>query len=109
MPPVVSAGQIRKRVAIQTAVTTRDDIGGWAEAWSTTLTRWARVEPLQGKELLAAQQLEARVTHRVTLRYVAGLAPTQRLLLGTRVLAILRVLDLEEYHVTHQLWCMEVV
>ena len=109
MTPTLAAGQLGTRVAIQIATETRDDQGGFAEQWATLRTRWAKVEPLQGRELLAAQQIEARVTHRVTLRYFAGLTPGHRFLVGTRVLAIVNVLDLEEYHVVHQCLCMEVV
>jgi SPP1 family predicted phage head-tail adaptor len=108
--PTITAGDLRQRIEVQAQrlPVLRDEIGGVTEVWERVGLRWAQVEPLQGRELEAARAIEARVTHRVTLRYMAGLTPQHRLLLETRVFNIAAVLDLEERHIMHQVLCIEV-
>ena len=68
---------------------------------------WADIEPLRGKELFEAQAVDARLTTKVTMRYVGGLSAPQRLVYGTRVLNIVSVLDLYERHITTVALCTE--
>jgi len=42
------------------------------------VTAWSKVEPLQGREYFAAQQMQAVTNHRVTIRYRAGVLATWR-------------------------------
>lgn len=85
----MQAGKLRQRVAIQHHVEARDDGGGVVESWQTLDTRWADVTPLTGRELLVAQAIDARLTHKVTLRFLPTLTAAQRFLVNGRVLNIL--------------------
>jgi SPP1 family predicted phage head-tail adaptor len=70
--------------------------------------RWARIESLTGREFWLAQQAQASTSHRVNLRYVAGL--TSRgcfLTFGSRTFEIESLVDLNELHVEHELMCVE--
>ena len=105
--PTIAAGTLRQRVAVQAKTEERDASGGIVETWTTQHTRWARVEPLRGKELFEAQAVDARLTTKVTMRAYAGLSATQRLVYGTRVLNIVSVMDLDERHITTVALCTE--
>jgi SPP1 family predicted phage head-tail adaptor len=107
MTPVITAGDLRQRIEVQHKTEERDLSGGVVEQWVTEQRRWAKVEPLQGRELFTAAQVDARVTHRVTMRYYAGLTASQRLLHQGRVLHILSVLNSEERGITTQVMAME--
>lgn len=86
-------GQLRHRVTIQTATETRDAIGGVIAAPSTFATVWASVEALQGREYLAAQQVNAEVDHRIRIRYLAGVTPKMRVAFGARLFDVQAVLN----------------
>lgn len=81
----VQAGKLRHRLALQTRTTTRGPQGQVIETWTTESTRWAAIEPLAGRELIQAQQTQARVTHKITLRYYDGLTTEYRGLKGSKV------------------------
>lgn len=104
----VNPGELRSRVVVQSATRTPDEGGGYATAWEDGASLWAKVEPLEGSELLRAQQLQARVSHRVTIRYRRGLTAAQRLRLGSRVLEVHQVVDVDERHEFMELLCEEV-
>jgi len=97
-------------VTIQKPVeSVHDSYGATNTTWNTHATRWAKVMPQGGREYYAASQIHAEMTHLLEMNYVSGIAPTMRVALGTRYLAIVSAADLEEQHVTHQLVCKEVV
>lgn len=84
------AGRLKQRIAIQTAAETKGATGQTVKTWSTVATVWAAVEPIRGEERIAAQGVQAKLTHRVILRYIScpTLTSAHRFLLGARVLEI---------------------
>lgn len=70
----ISAGQLRHHIRISEP-TNSEDANGYinAGAQSPIATVWGRIEALTGRELYAAQQKVAQVTHRITIRYMPGL------------------------------------
>jgi SPP1 family predicted phage head-tail adaptor len=96
------------RITIEENQPTRDGIGGTADNWVPVATVWAAVEPLKGREFFAAQQVNSEVSHRVTLRYRAGVRPDMRVRFGARVLEIAGPpIDPDEKHKELQLMCVE--
>lgn len=103
----MQAGRLNKRVKLQTKTVTQDGYGAALATWADTATVWAAVEPLQGREFWAQQQVQSEVTTRVRIRYRAGVVPAMRVLYGTRVLDILSVIDPKERHEELQLMCRD--
>jgi len=103
------AGELRHRVEIQEAKVSIDAHRARTRTWATAATVWASVEPLAGREGLIAKQVDARLTHRVVIRYYAGLTPANhRLRLSdTRALGIVEVKDIEERHRSMEILCYE--
>jgi len=66
-------------VQIQAASDSRDAHGGNVRTWGTVATVWASVEPLTGRELSEAQQVESRATVRITMRPYPGLTSRHRI------------------------------
>ncbi len=87
------SGVLRKRVTLQAESRTDDGAGGYALSWTDVATVWAEIAPLGGREAFAAHRLEARVTHRVRLRYREGITADMRLVMGSRVFNIRAVLN----------------
>ena len=78
---------------------TTDAGGGQSDPWAspiTVATVRACIEPFGGSEALRAMQLEDTVTHRITIRYKAGIIAKQRIQFGTRLMNIRRVINVEE-------------
>jgi len=75
--------------------------------WTNVTTRWASIEPISGREYFAAQQVNAEVTHRIRMRYLAGMESTMRLLYGTRVYEIKAIMNAKERNQVLEILCTE--
>ena len=52
--------------------------------WATFGTAMVALEPLSSRELFSLQAIDTSVTHRVRMRYLAGVTAKMRLTIGTR-------------------------
>lgn len=103
----ISLGALRHRLTIQAESPTADAGGGHGLAWSNVATVWGRVEPLSGGERLRAMQIESRVTHRITIRYRAGVTAANRIAFANRIFNIRAVVNVEERNRILELLCEE--
>lgn len=87
------ASRIRHRLTLQQQSLTPDGAGGFTRTWQNVADLWGEIRPATGREKLEAMQLQAAVTHRVTLRYRAGVTAAMRLLYENRSLNIRVVLN----------------
>lgn len=106
------AGRLYRRITLQEPVQpdeNRDQYGQPIQAWATVADVWANVEPLSGRELWHAQQVQPDVTHRITIRYARGrkVGPEWRAIYNGRTFNFLSVLNLEERNRTLQILAME--
>ena len=105
---MTQAARLRHRVTLQEAASAADQYGQPVETWAAVATLWAAVEPLRGREFYQAQQVNADLTHKVTIRYRAGVSEKQRILYGSRILEIASPpIDREERHIDLELLCVE--
>lgn len=95
----ISIGEMRQRITFQSARKVKDGHGGWnLPSWDDFATVWAQVEPLSGREYYFAAQVKADLTHRVGIRYLAGLNEEMRIKFGDRYFEIESIIDLGELH-----------
>lgn len=104
-------GKLRHKVELQarTEPPTRDGYGQRTSEWKTLKTVWASIEPATGKQLFVAQQIQAEISHVVTIRYYSGLTQNERVLFGTRIFDINFVRNVDERNVYQELFCKEAV
>lgn len=99
------SGKLRHRVTLQQLVDNspgHDTGGGLTQTWTDVSTVWASVEPLKGREFIAAQAVNAEVTGLIKMRYLAGVNERMRVTHGSDTYDILAVVDVEKRH--EQLW-----
>ncbi|HEY3432546.1 MAG TPA: phage head closure protein [Rhodocyclaceae bacterium] len=68
------AGNLRKRILIQSQSTTPDSVGGQEQVWTDIAPVWGSIETLSGRELAIAQAINTELTHKITVRYRPELA-----------------------------------
>lgn len=81
----MQAGSLDDRVTIQRLVAASPDVTGTGmpdESWQDYLTVYASVEPLNGRELFAAQEHHAEVTTRIRIRHRDGITAKMRIVDG---------------------------
>lgn len=105
----MNPGNYRHKITIQERLTGQDSYGAPMESWTDLATAWASIEPLSGRELYAAQELNSEINVRIKMRYRPGVLSSMRILYGTRIFDILAVVDIEERHRVLELLCKEMM
>jgi len=103
-------GDLRDRITFQTATQARDSFGSVTETWADTVTVWANVKALKyatGLESVVSTQGRETVTpsYTVTIRYRTDIDETQRIVWGSKILDIRRVIDPDGRRESLELFC----
>lgn len=94
----MEAGKLRHQVQIQRkAVTADSNFGGMVETWEDLSKPWAEVVPLQGRELVNAQAVNAEVTTRITIRFT-DITTADRILFDGKYYNLQSVIDQDLRH-----------
>lgn len=107
-------GKLRSPVYVQARTMTRNSYGEPEEVWDDPgELRWARIEPLTGREAIWGKQVESTVSHRVRMRYWSSVTPEYRLVTAVdpavaRVLNIVSVSNIDDRGAEMELLCIEV-
>jgi len=97
MPPLfVDPGFLRVELALQTATLTPDGLGGHTENWAEIATVFGRIEPVSARAVFGAAQTLETVTHRITMRWRAGVTSGMRFARAARIFEIVTVHDPDE-------------
>ncbi len=67
-----------------------------ASKWTTLYTVWARIRPLSGRELIAAQSVQNETTHEIAMRWRTGITANMRARWKGRYFNFLNVRNLDE-------------
>ena len=108
---MLRAGELRHRVDLHSNTgATRNAFGEKPESWAAVATSLpAKVEPLTGRELWSSQQIQPDISHKVTIRYLAGLNAKMRVIFGTRTFNVEGPpKNIEERNIMLELMCREV-
>ncbi len=106
---MIKTGKLIHSVVIQKKITSRDSMGAEIITWEEFARTWASVEPLMGREYFLANQLQAAVDFKITMRYQSGLQPEMRAYWNSRIFDIKNVINTEERNIELILYCKEFV
>ena len=87
---------MRYRMEVQEVTNAPDEMGQPVLSWSTSVTKWVSILPLTARELYFTKTVRPETTHRITMRYFAGLTSSHRLKMGSRIFNILGVINENE-------------
>ena len=94
------AGQLSRRVAIETLTQTKDASGGMIDTWTLLANVWAQIKNLSGNEkkntASGGQVAESRTEF--TIRYMAGITAKHRVNYNGKKYSIKHVNDYNEEH-----------
>lgn len=103
----VPAGKLTKRVTILSPVRSENEYLEKPENWQEVASVWAAMEPLTGKEVWEASQVQPIATHKITIRYRPGMTGALRLSHKGRIFEITYVRDVQEKHEKLEIFCTE--
>ena len=93
------AGQLRNYVTIQQYTEAFDSNGELVKTWSTFNTVWASIEPLVGREYWSSRQINAEITGKIRMRYIANLTSKMQIVYSSKTYQIEAVIDPENRHI----------
>ncbi len=92
-------GKLRHSITIEALTRAADDMGGETRTWTTFVTTWSEISPAGSAERYFGQQVQQIISHKITMRYQAGITSKMRVLFGTRYFQIHGVKNLDERNV----------
>lgn len=102
----MNAGKLDQRVTLQELQGGVDELGQpLPDTWADVATLWAAVEPLQGREYIAAGAMVSAVETRIRLRYRQGVTSAMRVVHGATVYGIQSVIHIRSNRRELQLMC----
>ena len=101
----MKAGQLDQRVTVERYTSTEDELGQPIESWAPLFTCWAAVEPLTGREYLAAQAAVSEVTARIRMRFRPWMTNTDRVIHNGTTYGIESLIDVRSDHRELVLMC----
>ena len=101
------AGALRYRVTILRPIEAKNSVGEVTHSWATLADRWAAIQQISGREIIANSREEFSLTHRVVIRGGVDILPQFKLAWGTRTLEISSVISIDRRRWT-ELLCAEI-
>ena len=85
---MVEVGELRHRICIEEKIILRDSHGAEQVTWTPFLYEWAKIEPLSGREYFMSKQTQASTSHKIMMRYQAGIKAYHRIRWAERIFNI---------------------
>lgn len=103
---MINSGRMRERVTIQRPTDRQNPFGEATLEWETLGEVWAQVTNISARDYFAAQQAGTLTTHRVLIRFYAGMDAAWRLVWRGRIMEVVSVLEREDRRV-HEILARE--
>lgn len=99
---------LRHRLALQRPVDIPDAIGGFERQWETVSLLWAAIETTGAQSRFEAARSEARITHRITIRWRPDVSSSMRLVGNDGVFDIIAAHDADGRRAFMACYCEQV-
>lgn len=105
----MNIGRLRFLAELQDFTTTKSVLNQQIKTGRPVIgTYWCDLSSLSGRELLAAQQQNATVSHKITMRWVGlVIKPTHRLVINGRVFQIVWTDNVDNRNRELRIYCLE--
>lgn len=104
----MNIGELNRRIKILEFVEERDEYGAVDGVWKEIATRWARIEQNGGSEQSDNNQVIARVSTRIIIRYFEILNEKHRIKYKDKLYEINSVIDVDTGHYKMIIDCSEI-
>jgi len=108
----VRGGTLRHIISIQEQTPVSSGMGDFTTSWSDISGMDAipaAIWPLIARESLESMKLELQVTHKIRIRYRAGITTKNRIQFGSRTFYIDSLINYEERSITLDMLAREIV
>lgn len=113
MPKKHTSSRLRHRLTLQQEIHTADTAGGYTRSWQDVAQLWVEIIPNTGNyqgtrgENMVLQHIQTSITHKILLRYRAGIDSSMRLVFENRIFNIRYVINSHENNETLEILAEE--
>lgn len=100
-------GALRRRANLEARTESPDGAGGTTPVWTVEASLWVDLKPVGAASVLPAEGRRQAISHRVVLRYRAGITLQKRFRIDGRVFAIRTIRDPDERRTWLECECEE--
>ena len=100
-------GELRSFITIESPVITKSKTGAATTTWETFRQVYAHIEQLRGYEKQSANATWPGADYKITLRFIAGLLPTYRIVFEDKIFSIFAINDVDMRHREIELVCQQ--
>lgn len=104
---MINIGDMRTEIVLQKPTKVRDSQGNFTITWADMDTIWAKLEPLNSREIIQAKQAQSEINYRIIIWYRRDIKFDWRIKLGTRYFDIDSIINVDELNTILQLLCIE--
>lgn len=101
--------RMNHKLRIETSSESQDAYGATTKTWSTFAGVFGEITPATGYERSIVNTTEAQVTHKIRIRWMAGITPKMRVVYDSRTFNITSVINDREQSREIHLMCQEVI
>lgn len=105
---MIRHGRLNKRITIETYTQLADSYGETVKTWVTYSTKWASVEPLAMRELIAAKEQASKFEIMFRIKYISGVKPKMRVVYNGENYNIEAVINTLNRNKELQIFCSKV-
>ena len=108
MSGALLAGQLRRRVTLQSPTTTSDASGVQSRSYVNGQQVWAHIKTLRLSSTYGPDRQEGVVTHHITFRSLAAFGAGYRFVLGARIFEVLSFKTCDGVPLFMRAYCQEI-
>jgi SPP1 family predicted phage head-tail adaptor len=99
--------EMDKRITLEYSTRVSDPMGGFTTTWNVAAQVYGAVWPTSANEIKAANSTTMVISHRIRIRYRAGIKASWRIKMGSRYFNIVSIIDSNESHKFLDILCKE--
>lgn len=92
------AGELNRRITLRLRSDIPTENLELGSIFTDEKRRWAKIEPVGSVTYSAGVQIDAKVTHRITLYFLDGIGESHEVLHGSKLYRVQRVTDMNGAH-----------
>ncbi len=92
----ITPSNLRCKIEIHRLTEDADDLGGFTTTWSLLKTKWAKVAPMSGRELIHADKIDATAVSTFTVRFDVDILESDKIVFKGKEYNIRSIVNVDE-------------
>lgn len=92
----ITPSDLKHKIQIYRLTEVADPLGGFTTSWILHKTKWSKVKPMSGRELIHADKIDATAASTFTVRFDAGILESDKIVFKGNDYNIRSIVNVDE-------------